>query len=319
MPRIAYVKRRFQSATMSIIQEANSILQEYHDEGFTLTLRACYYRFIAEDLFPDSWVDDRYNKSNGLQPGTKNTNKSYKRLSSILSEARLAGLIDWDFVEDRVRQLAERPKWNSPESFMDSVIPQYHIELWNGQKFYCEVWGEKDSVSDILAKACDPLDVPYFICRGSTSQSEMWAASQRLGNLLSSGFKVVILHLGDHDPSGVDMTRDIQDRLALFCEHDVGEVPLVNRIALTMNQVDELNPPPNPVKASDANAAKYVQKYGHECWELDALRPQYMVKLITDWVTNYLDVPAFEKRLKKEDGERKALEKAEKARRKEKK
>ncbi len=316
MPRIAYIERRFQAATMDIIQKANAILEEYHDEGFTLTLRACYYRFIAEDLFPDSWIDAKYNESYRLQSGTKNTQKNYKRLSSILSDARLAGLIDWDLMEDRIRELAKRPEWRSPEDFMDSVIPQYHIELWKGQEFYVEVWGEKDSVSDVLQKVCDPLDVPYFICRGSTSQSEMWGASQRLGLHLGAGRKVVILHLGDHDPSGMDMTRDIRDRLQLFCKHDVGAVPLVNRIALTMDQIEELNPPPNPVKASDSNSRKYIEEFGYECWELDALKPQYMMQLISSWVRNYLDVPMLEKRLKKEGREREVLEKAEAARRK---
>lgn len=78
----------------------------------------------------------------------------------------------------------------------------------------------------------------------------------------------VILHLGDHDPSGIDMTRDISDRLELF-----GADVEVKRIALNWDQIDEFTPPPNPAKLSDSRAGAYIAEYGDESWELDALEP----------------------------------------------
>jgi aspartate/tyrosine/aromatic aminotransferase len=42
--------------------------------------------------------------------------------------------------------------------------------------------------------------------QGYVSQSEMWGAAERLKKV-SRGKDIVILHLGDHDPSGKDMSR----------------------------------------------------------------------------------------------------------------
>lgn len=83
-----------------------------------------------------------------------------------------------------------------------------------------------------------------------------------------------------HDPSGIDMTRDIQERLQMF-----GADVYVKRVALTMNQIGTYNPPPNPAKITDSRASKYIDEYGNESWELDALEPQVITDLITNEVT----------------------------------
>lgn len=93
----------------------------------------------------------------------------------------------------------------------------------------------------------------------------MWSAAQRF---ISQDYRDnrVIIHLGDHDPSGIDMTRDIQERLQMF-----GADVYVKRVALTMNQIGTYNPPPNPAKITDSRASKYIDEYSNESWELDAL------------------------------------------------
>ncbi len=318
MPKIAYITHKFQQDALLIIASANRVIENYRKQGYTLTLRGLYYQFIAEDLFSDDWIDEDYNLRNRLDPRTKNTVKNYKRLGSLINDARLAGLIDWEGIEDRMRDLSERPHWDGPKEFMESVIPQYHIDLWADQKSYVEVWGEKDAISNILEKACKPLDVPFFVCRGNTSQSEMWQAAQRIGKRIEQGRKAVILHVGDHDPTGVDMTRDIRDRLTRFCEYDVADVPTVVRIGLTMDQILELNPPPNPVKATDSRSTKYVEEFGSECWELDAMKPDYLVSLVHDRILDYLDVVRFNARIRKESLERKEMMRTNEGKRKKK-
>ena len=89
-----------------------------------------------------------------------------------------------------------------------------------------------------------------------------------------------IIHLGDHDPSGIDMTRDIQERLSMF-----GADVYVKRVALTMNQISTYNPPPNPAKITDSRCGKYIAEYGDESWELDELEPQVITDLINNEVT----------------------------------
>lgn len=86
MPKISYIEKRFRSETLEIIDQANAIITEYEAQGFDLTLRQLYYQFVARDLIP-------------------NTQRDYKRLGSIVNDARLAGLIDWASIVDRTRNL----------------------------------------------------------------------------------------------------------------------------------------------------------------------------------------------------------------------
>lgn len=82
------------------------------------------------------------------------------------------------------------------------------------------------------------------------------------------------------------MSRDIQDRLTEFSPG--GEI-IVERIALTMEQIKRFNPPPNPAKLTDSRCAAYIEQYGNKSWELDALPVEVMHKLIVDSIQSYVD------------------------------
>jgi hypothetical protein len=275
MPCICYTPKKFHASSLSIIASANTIIRDYLRQGFKLTLRQLYYQFVARDLLPDSWIDPAYNLKQGLPPDTKNTLKNYKRLGDLINDGRLAGKIDWNAIEDRTRNLQSESHWSSPNSIVRTCASQYAVNLWEQQDNYVEVWVEKEALIGVLEGVCTELDVPYFACKGYTSQSEMWGAAQRLIEQESDGKETTIIHLGDHDPSGIDMSRDIQDRLELF-----GSTATIERIALTFDQVHEYDPPPNPAKTTDARYRSYADLYGDESWELDALEPNVIVDLI---------------------------------------
>lgn len=293
MPKICYEKRKFSAESKVTIETANKILEDYATQGYDLTLRQLYYQFVSRGLIA-------------------NKDSEYKRLGSVINDARLAGLIDWDHITDRTRNMRSNSHWEDPQSIVETCAKQFLIDKWSNQDQYVEVWVEKDALVGVLEVACKPLDVPYFSCRGYTSQSEMWSAGQRLIRKLRAGKEVTIIHLGDHDPSGIDMTRDIQDRLQKFATHhrvrdwlknnlqksketddqwherlqtafttDPGEHTInVNRIALNMDQIRQYNPPPNPAKLTDSRAQSYIREYGDESWELDALEPRVLTELI---------------------------------------
>lgn len=258
--KIQYVDRKFRAATLAIIEQANKIIAEYAGQGFDLTLRQLYYQFVSRDLIP-------------------NTQRSYNNLGSIINDARLAGLVDWDAIVDRTRNVQSLSHWNSPREIIGAVSHSYHVDMWESQPVRPEVWIEKDALAGVFAGVCREFDVPYFSCRGYTSQSEMWAASQRLLQWKKLRQRPIILHFGDHDPSGKDMTRDIIDRMKLF----MGGVEL-RRLALNMDQVNQYNPPPNPAKSTDARYATYTEEYGDKSWELDALEPAVLEELVRNAV-----------------------------------
>lgn len=311
--RIAYETKRFGAETLETIIQANQILEEYEKQGYDLTLRQLYYQFVSRDLIP-------------------NNERSYKRLGSIVNDARLAGRIDWDHIVDRTRNVREQTHWRDPAHIIGATADSFRVSLWEAQGDYVEVWIEKDALVGVITRVCNELDVPYFSCRGYTSQSEMWAASQRLLEPIKDGKDVTVLHLGDHDPSGIDMTRDIKDRLRGFILQDftrweferdgidvetASDVNIqgsmrvasnrleIRRIALTMDQINQYNPPPNPAKLSDSRAQGYVDLYGYESWELDALPPDVLSGLVREHVEGLIDADAWDTAIDREkDGQR---------------
>lgn len=186
-----------------------------------------------------------------------------------------AGYIDWDAIEDRTRNLRALSHWTSPAEIIEAAARSFRIDLWERQPCRVEVWIEKDALAGVIEGICTRLDVPFFSCRGYTSQSEMHSAAMRLQSYRDDGQEPIILHFGDHDPSGIDMTRDIEDRMELF----IGGVE-VRRLALNMNQVQIHNPPPNPAKITDSRAEGYIARFGRQSWELDALDPRTLAALI---------------------------------------
>ena len=163
-------------------------------------------------------------------------------------------------------------------------------DLWKDQEFHLEVWVEKDALVDVVQKACDPMRVNYFSCRGYTSQTAVYWAAKRLAMRVATGKQPIIIHLGDHDPSGVDMSRDIADRFEMF----TGRVLDIERIALNMDQIEEYEPPPNPAKETDSRYKRYARQYGADCWELDAMDVRVIHQLISDSIERYRDVAQWE-------------------------
>lgn len=319
MPLICYKSKRFDDATVSVIDSAVEIVEDYARQGYDLTLRQIYYKFVSRDLFPDRWwlwdsIGRKWVRSSeGVVGATKNAEPNYKWLGGIVNDARLAGLIDWQYITDRTRNLEQNGHWECPQDIVRACSQQFRIDRWVRQGNYVEAWIEKDALVGILEKACVPLDIPYFSCRGYTSQSEMWAASQRLLGKMTNGKDVHIIHLGDHDPSGVDMSRDIEQRLKMFVQHhlweneDVTATLSVHRIALNMDQVRQHRLPPNPAKTTDARSSGYMDRFGDESWELDALEPATIVGLIQAKVEDLTDRVEWEKSEKEEESHKKDL------------
>lgn len=271
--KIQYVSKRFNRSSKIVIQKANDIIEAFEVQGYQLNLRQIYYQFVARNVFPQEWFDEKLN--------TFNTQKNYKKLGSILSDARLAGLVSWEAIEDKTRFIRANQHWESPGQILEAAAEGYYKDRWEDQEYHLEFWIEKDALIGILETVCRKHDVAHFSCRGYVSQSEMWRAAQRLK---AAGAECIIFHLGDHDPSGIDMTRDIQDRLNIF-----GASVDVQRIALNMDQVKKYDPPPNPAKTTDSRYQSYISEYGQESWELDALEPKVIEQLVEKHIEKYVD------------------------------
>jgi len=308
MSRIAYIERSFSAEHELIIAQVNALGVRYQAQGLDLTLRQAYYRLVAAGAIP-------------------NTEQSYKRVGGIINQARLAGRLDWDHIVDRTRNMRANSHWDTPADIIDSAARSYAEDKWDRQGTRVEVWVEKDALVGVLQAVCPDNDVAYFSCRGYTSQSEIWGAAQRLGEYIERGQNVVVIHLGDHDPSGIDMSRDIEDRLRMFIAQDqfgappasstddykdaylldTEDVLTIERIALNMDQVLRYDPPPNPTKITDSRAGGYINRFGQSSWELDALEPQTLIDLIQDAVDSHKDPELWDEAVAAEEGQRAVL------------
>lgn len=277
MPKIAYIHKEFRGSTLELISRSNSIIGEYARAGYSLTLRQLYYQLVARAILP-------------------NKQSEYKRLGSIINDARMAGMVDWSAIVDRTRSLRGNSHWDDPAEIMESAVQSYLTDKWATQPRRVEAWIEKDALVGVIQRICKKLDIDYFSCRGYASASSVWEAGQRMRRYGKQWQEPLILFLSDHDPSGMDMARDVEDRLRIFSG---GQVK-VKRIALTMDQIEEYDPPPNPAKTTDSRYQEYLEQYGDESWELDALEPSVLSGLIEDEVLAVRDENIWIKAVKKE-------------------
>lgn len=281
----AYVDKRFTAPVMEIIRQANIIIHEYEQQGYSLTLRQLYYQFVARDIIPNQQAE-------------------YKKLGDVISNGRLAGLISWTAIEDRTRNLMGLANYNGPAAAVRSARADYRVDLWATQSWRPEVWVEKEALAGVVGAICNKLRVNFFAVRGYNSQSEQWNAGRRFADYVKKGQRPIVFHLGDHDPSGIDMTRDNRDRLEMFA----GTPIIVQRLALNMNQIEELNPPPNPAKATDSRFEDYREKFGDSSWELDALDPRYITNLIKNAVGCIQDAELWDEALEQEVADKRNLD-----------
>lgn len=288
--KIKYENIALRTKAIETIAQANIIIDEYAAQGFSLTLRQLYYQFVARGLLP-------------------NTDRSYQNLSTVISNGRRAGLIDWDAIVDRTRFLRGWGEtFENPGEAIASAQKDFKVDLWSEQPHYIECWFEKDALLGVFERAGALRRLPLMSCRGYGSDSTWWEAAQRLqgrGADTEQTRPCVILHFGDHDPSGLDMTRDIEARLNLF-----GAFPEIKRLALNMNQVRQYNPPPNPAKETDSRFAAYRAEFGDESWELDALSPDVLVRMVEREVAKYIDQAQWERDLAQEQEYKAQLAKA---------
>jgi hypothetical protein len=254
--------------TRALLETCRAIIGELYK--YKLTLRQLYYQLVSRGIIP-------------------NREREYRSLSRVLTRARLAGLLDWGAIEDRMRP-PDRPfEFDGLADLVDVALESYRLPRWAGQATYAELWVEKDALSSVLRPIASEYHVTMMVNRGYGSTSSMYDSARRFAAAEDDGRTLHLFYLGDLDPSGEDMVRDIRQR---FAEFRVGVQ--VEKIALSPEQVDTYNPPPNPAKLTDPRAGAFVAKHGASSWEVDALPPDVLARLIRDAIEGVLDVPTME-------------------------
>lgn len=335
--KIKFRNIRMSKANKQRLDIINDIVEEYQAQGYVLTLRQLYYQLVSRDVIPNKQTE-------------------YSKLSTLLKEGRMAGIVDWEAIEDRLRKPSRPSAFDSPADIINAAINQYRKDRQEGQPVYLEVWVEKDALSGVLSRVTKVFGVPIMVNRGYSSASAMFDSYERFMQAFENKQTVKILYLGDFDPSGLDMIRDIKERTEEFikgseratqlyydeeandteeyenyyaelvheqgtdsdfavemCE-DLFRENLCKRfevipIALTMEQIDHYMPPPNPAKITDPRAKDFIRLHGNTSWEVDALKPEVLNRLLHDAISDNLDQNKYDAILATEKEDIKKLKK----------
>lgn len=279
-------------SSLQRLKDIKLVLNSFKTMGIRLTLRQLFYQLVSRNIIA-------------------NTQREYKNLGNLLSKARLAGFIDWDIIEDRVRQAERPPHWDSIQDLAEAAGEQFRLDRWKEQEFHVELWCEKDALSSVLEPICNAHHVTFMVNRGYSSTSAMYESSKRISKE-SDGRAAIILYLGDFDPSGEDMVRDVRERLELFRVDNLE----VQKLALTPEQVKSYNLPPNPLKRdavgalTDSRGRGFQAEHGNSSYEVDALPPDVLQELVKRSIRALMNVKDYNAVLALEDGLRKKLAKA---------
>lgn len=273
--------RYWQTRKEDVIKHIVQIVDEYAEDGYILTLRQLHYQLVT-----NNWII--------------NHDTAYKKLGSILDDCRYGGIIDWDAIEDRGR-IPYLPYWaHDHQDALQDTIDSFRIDRQDGQDNYVELWTEKDALSGILKRTTEKYHIQLIVNKGYTSSSAIYKAYHRFTKQIISGKRVTVLYFGDHDPSGLDMIRDIRERIEFMFNN--GESSLMQLadsfqvipIGLTMAQIKKYKLPPNPTKLTDSRSGKYVKQFGKICWEVDALKPQTLTDIVETNIKKQIDMVLFE-------------------------
>ena len=264
-----------------IVEEAREVFKQYDS---ALTLRQLYYRLVSKHLFP-------------------NTINSYKRLSRVMVRARERGDVPVNCLEDRSRRILGRGDtgYTSAEEFLRRRIAglkesykEFTMPMWDDQHNYVLVSLEKDALSRLVSDVANQYSVRTFPTRGYPSFTYVNRMATYIRNRLKDK-PTVVLYFGDFDPSGIDIERDLEDRLR---KYDAGDFK-VRRVALTKDQIQQYSLPPMPVKRSDARSEGFMESYGDQSVELDALDPNTLKFMVAQSIASNINLDLWKKKEEK--------------------
>lgn len=280
-----------------VIARVKEVIGQYK---IRLTLRQIYYRLVSSQFIPP-------------------TRSGYVRLSKILVYARLKGLIPIDAMVDRTRRSigGDYEYHNHEQYFNDSFDyfkncqDYYNLPFWLKQLHYIEVWLEKDALSSLFNEVTKKYHVKIVPVRGYSSVTFLYEACKRLKKIQTEQKEkeIVVLFFGDFDPSGLDIERVVLEYLEKFGV-DLGvQFERFSRVALNLEHVQNYQLPPNPTKKADPRAETYISQYGDVCWELDAIEPLELQRILGDSIVKYLDKSILAERNEKQERLREEIKK----------
>jgi hypothetical protein len=221
----------------------------------------------------------------GLIPSMERS--EMRRVYRLLKEARERGDIPWEWIVDETRSIERTSTWATPAEYARCVARSYRRDFWDQQPLRCEVWSEKGTVRGVLAPVLNQYAVGFRVMHGFSGATTVYEVSQD-----DDGRELIVLYVGDFDPSGLFMSEeDLPKRLS---KYDGDQVEL-RRTALTREHVHGLPSFPATDKRKDPRYRWFRANYGDRCWELDAMDPNDLRDCVEQAIVELIEPVAWER------------------------
>jgi hypothetical protein len=204
-----------------------------------------------------------------------------QRVYRVLKEARERGIIPWKWIVDETRELERAATWDNPEQYVRATIRDYRRDHWKLQPARVEVWSEKGTIRGVLKPVLDEYGVGFRVMHGFASATSVHDVAEDC-----DGRELIVLYVGDWDPSGLWMSeRDLPERLSRYD----GDHVVLARVTLTREHLAGLPSFPAANKQGDPRYKWFVKNYGDRCWELDALDPNDLRRCVEEKIVEQIE------------------------------
>lgn len=267
--------------SLELVKQVRTVLELFR-AYLPVSIRQVFYRLVSTVGYPKD-------------------ESSYKRLGDILNRARRAGLIDWDDFRDDGFQRSRMSSFDSPADWAEAVLHSarsYRLDRQSGQARRLVVWCEAAGMVPQLERVAKEFSVPVLCSGGFDSVT----AKHSVAVEWASMGDVTVLHLGDHDPSGVHMFGSLDEDIRAFLNGlDAGGRVEFQRLAVTLDQVVELNLPTAPAKETDRRS------FDGETVQCEAIPPDELARVLERAILDRFDHPGLQGVLSLEDEQRTKL------------
>ena len=220
-----------------------------------------------------------YQLSSRLKLINKTEAEYSQTVGRLLIELRLNGTIPFNHIADNTRWVRKPTTYDSYAEALQDTARFYRQSVWTNQKHYCEVWLEKEGLASVLYPVTSLYDVPLMATKGYSSISFLHSAAETIEAQRKPAF---LYYLGDYDPSGLDITKNVERRLREFAPQ--AEIHF-ERIAVTPQQIEQWELPTRPTKASDTRARGFQ---GNSV-EVDAIPPTQLRELVQAAIEQHIN------------------------------
>jgi hypothetical protein len=267
----------------AIRAEIEKILKADHPQ----TVRQVFYQLVARDVIEKT--EDEY----------------HQVAIRLLSEMRLADQISWDWIIDETRKGKVTQTFDNVADALRETAKFYRRSALREADVYIEIWSEKEALAGIIWEAASEYDVPIEVSKGMPSLTQVWGTACAVINAARRGKRSYIYQFGDHDPTGCLIPKSLEKRLREFCSKYHATYPIVERAALTKEQIAQYRLPTRPTKR-DGNP--HAKDFEGRSVELDALPSRILRQLVTECIEQHISSEQVNVLRTAEESEREVIE-----------